>query len=139
MVILLAGVAVAIASILRLAYLIHRFYEMDIDLSFTEFQVNLISTIELDLTQFRCCLPVLKPFMRQYMPNALRLNSFAANTNQRSNKPAPSSLHPSKAGRKWPNGSLGEELIGSNYLELGEDGKSDQSYVMAAMPVRDGK
>ena len=71
------------------------------------------------------------------MPKVLRHTSFATNTKTRRTNPTTSGLHPNKAARKWPDGSRDEELIGFNYLELGEDGKSDQSYVMQAIPVRD--
>lgn len=99
-----------------------------------------LSTVELDIAQLCACLPTLKPFLRQYYPSLLRLNTFSGRSKERSTcHPAASSQHPSKTGRKWPGGSRDEELIGSNYLELGEDGKSDQSYVMSSMVVKEGK
>lgn len=68
------------------------------------------------------------------MPSILRLGTFTSRSKERgSTHPTAVSQHPSKTGRKWPGGSRDEELIGSNYLEIGEDGKSDQSYVMSTM------
>ena len=71
--------------------------------------------------------------MRQYAPSVLRLTRFPGTKDRTSAHPAASSQHLNKAGRKWPGGSRDEELIGSTYLELGEDGKSDQGYVMSPM------
>lgn len=68
------------------------------------------------------------------MPSLLRLKTFSSRSQTRSSAhPAVSSQHATKVGRKWPDGSRDEDLIGSTYLELGEDGKSDQSYVMSTI------
>ncbi|MCJ1422915.1 hypothetical protein MMC29_000795 [Sticta canariensis] len=133
--------SVTIASLVRMAYFVVRFYRGGrLDNSLTEFRVNVITTIELDLAQVCCCLPILKPFIRQYAPSLLRLHTHTARSKERSSAhPAASSQHPIKAGRKWPGaGSRDEELIGANYLELGEDGKSDQSYVMSTTTFKPG-
>lgn len=71
------------------------------------------------------------------MPKVLRYPSFATNSKPRRTNPKTSGLHPNKAERKWPDRFGDEELIGSNSLGLGEDGKSDQSYVVQAIPVSD--
>lgn len=77
------------------------------------------------------------------MPGLLRLKSYAGRSKDRSTAhPAATTQHTTKIGRKWPDGSRDEGLIGSTYLELGEDGKSDQSYVMSPMAsaaVKEGK
>lgn len=93
------------------------------------------------LAQLCCCLPILKPFLRQYAPSVLRLRTFSSgrSKDRSTAHPAASSLHPTKTARKWPGGSRDEELIGSTYLELGEDGKSDQSYTLSTLPVKEGK
>ncbi|MCJ1424962.1 hypothetical protein MMC29_002850 [Sticta canariensis] len=140
LIILFAGVIVTVASLLRLGYFVARFYGSGGDTTLTEFRVNLITTIELDIALLCCCLPILKPFLRQYAPSVLRLNTFSNKSKDRSSAhPVASTQFPNKTGRKWPDGSRDEELIGANYLELGEDGKSDQSYVMSSMAIKEGK
>lgn len=63
--------------------------------------------------------------------------SLSARNKQRSSHPAAFSPHPIKAGWKWRGESREEELIGSNYLQLGENGKSDQIYAMSAMAIEE--
>ncbi|MCJ1425996.1 hypothetical protein MMC29_003898 [Sticta canariensis] len=139
MMIILAGIIVTIASITRLVYLINRFYGNDHDDSLTEFQVNMISTIELDVALVCCCLPTLKPFIRRYLPTRFRLTNFASESNNHSAPAASLTAHPNKSGRKWASGYRNEELLAASYLELGEDGKSDQSYTMTVLPVEEQK
>lgn len=150
--------SVTITSILRLVYMIRRFYYNDDDEFFTEFQVNFIrqvtplpilptsnnlpsSTVEIDVAIICACLPTLRAFMKRFAPRIF--------TKVSSNKPSsygpraikrttnPPSLTQGKSERRWENGSHEESLVGGTYIELGEDGKSDQSYAMTNLaPAR---
>ncbi|MCJ1424585.1 hypothetical protein MMC29_002473 [Sticta canariensis] len=110
----------------------------DIDDSFTDFKVNLISMIELDVALLCSCFPILKPFAQRYLANRLRLDTSASKFKNHSAPAASSTVHPNKARRNWASGYRNEEFLASSYLVLGEDGKSDQSFTMTVLPVEEG-
>lgn len=64
--------------------------------------------------------------------------SHWSRSNLRSKPNASSAHHHNKLDRKWATGtgSGDEELTRAAYVELGEDGKSDQSYAMTGIEVK---
>lgn len=130
---------VTLTSVLRLIYMLHRFYFDWVGESYlTEFQVNMSSTVEIDVAIICTCLPTIKPFLRRFAPSLLRLSSISrgpySQSNRRSNR-IPTISHPThnKADRIRPTDSCDEELAGAGYHELDEDGKSSQSYAMTTV------
>lgn len=144
LIIMLTGVIVTIASTLRLVYLIQwtsLSYSEDDERGWNT-KITMAGVFEVNLGIICTCLPTLKPFLRRHAPFILRLQSSSrsaaqpSQTNKRSGLQHSSSRHLSKAGRKWPTESGAGQLTSSAYLELGEDGKSDQSYAMTAVEVQ---
>lgn len=80
----------------------------------------------------------LKAFLKRFRPAVIPSSTgrITSESHKRSIiNPHSSRLH-SKPGRKWPVDSNEEQLTGAVYLELGEDGKSDQSYAMTAVEAQ---
>lgn len=98
------------------------------------------STIEMVTAIICTCLPTLQAFTKRFMPSLLRLSSWSQQSFSRSTKRSKathsSSHHPIKSDRKWATESRDERLTNAAYLELGADGKSDQSYGMSAIEVK---
>lgn len=106
------------------------------------------STIEINLALVCICLPVLKAFTRRFFPSILNLRTSSRDDagNGSSSKRSKSMQisahhhHSSKVGRKHNGDSHEEDLVRHaghpGYLELGEDGKSDQNIPMNAIEVK---
>lgn len=86
------------------------------------------------------CLPTLQAFSKRFFPSLLKLGSWShpsfSRSTKRSKATHSSSHHPIKSDRKWATESRDEQLTNAAYLELGADGKNDQSYGMTAIEVR---
>lgn len=110
------------------------------------FQLN--STIEINLALICICLPVLKAFTRRFCPSLLRV--WYPSSNQHSTGGAGSqsgkrviSLQPlshhrgPRAVRRRDSDSHEIELVNhAAYVEIGEDGKSDQNVAVNAVRVK---
>lgn len=136
--ILISGLVATLSSVIRVPYLVHRLFFDELgDNLFTEFQVDMISTVEIETAIICTCLPTLKAFLKRFFPGVLKLPSsnnrptaFSAGSrlNKRSATNHASLLSAGKSDRKWALMSRDEEA-------LGEDGKSDQSYAMTTVEV----
>lgn len=98
------------------------------------------STIEMVTAVICTCLPTLQAFMRRFFPSLLQLGTWSKPSFNRSTKRSKaahsSSHHLIKSDRKWATESRDEQLTNAAYLELGADGKSDQSYGMMTIEVK---
>ncbi|MCJ1268724.1 hypothetical protein MMC22_008612 [Lobaria immixta] len=144
MIIFSAGLVVTFASLLRLIFIIQWTYFNPNEEYFLiwEFKVNISGIFEINLGIICASVSTLKAFMKRFAPAVLRLVSShpvggaTSQSQKRSINAHSSSRHLSKPGRSRPIDSGEEELTHAAYLELGEDGKSDQSYGMTAVEVQ---
>lgn len=112
------------------------------------FQFDDNSTIEINLALICICLPVLKTFIRRFCPSLLGIwyssgsqpSNIGANSQpgKRAISLQPLSHHRAmRAGRKRDSDSHEIELVNhAAYVEIAEDGKSDQTVAMSAIPVK---
>ena len=101
-----------------------------------------LSTVEVNIAVICICLPSLKAFMKRHMPSVMRYASSKKtsgryrSSNKRSKANHSSVHHPIKMDKKWATESGDQQLTRAAYVELGEDGKSDQNYAMNGIEVK---